>query len=119
MTIRLFFIIIPLITLLLLSINLIIAPHKPYQEKDSAFECGFHSFIGQNRIQFSVSFFTFGLLFLIFDLEIFLVYPFILSAYNNGTYGLCIIILFFFLLTLGFAFELGKNALRLDSRQRI
>jgi NADH-ubiquinone oxidoreductase chain 3 len=88
-----------------------------YQEKDSVFECGFHSFLGQNRTQFSVSFFIFGLLFLLFDLEILLVYPYSVSSYTNDIYGLVIMMVFFVLLTLGFIFELGKNALTIDSRQ--
>src|SRR5271155_1274847 len=111
------FFFIPLLALILLAINFIFAPHNPYQEKDSAFECGFHSFLGQNRTQFSISFFIFALLFLLFDLEILLVYPYIVSAYSNGIYGLIIMLVFFFILTLGFVFELGKNALKIDSRQ--
>jgi NADH-ubiquinone oxidoreductase chain 3 len=85
-----FIILVPILAVLLLLINLVLAPHNPYQEKDSAFECGFHSFLGQNRTQFSVSFFI---------------------------YGLVIMMIFFILLTLGFIFELGKNALTIDSRQ--
>ena len=112
-----FFVFIPLLAIILLTINLIFSPHSPYQEKDSAFECGFHSFLGQNRTQFSISFFIFALLFLLFDLEILLVYPYVVSAYSNGVYGLIIMLIFFFVLTLGFAFELGKNALKIDSRQ--
>src|SRR6266536_1760174 len=77
-----FFVFIPILAIILLTINLIFAPHYPYQEKDSAFECGFHSFLGQNRTQFSISFFILAL-------------------------------------TLGFAFELGKNALKIDSRQML
>jgi NADH-ubiquinone oxidoreductase chain 3 len=88
-----------------------------YQEKDSVFECGFHSFLGQNRTQFSISFFIFGLLFLLFDLEILLVYPYSVSSYTNDVYGLVVMMVFFVLLTLGFIFELGKNALTIDSRQ--
>src|ERR1700742_934452 len=112
-----FFLFIPLLSLILLLINLILSPHNPYQEKNSAFECGFHSFLGQNRTQFSISFFIFALLFLLFDLEILLVYPYLVSAYSNGIYGLTIMLIFFLVLTLGFAFELGKNALKIDSRQ--
>jgi NADH-ubiquinone oxidoreductase chain 3 len=56
-------------------------------------------------------------LFLLFDLEILLVYPYVVSAYTNGIYGLVIMLVFFLALTLGFAFELGKNALKIDSRQ--
>src|SRR5580693_5128741 len=118
MTSMTFFIVfIPLLTFILLGVNLVFAPHDSYQEKNSSFECGFHSFLGQNRTQFSISFFIFALLFLLFDLEILLVYPYIVSAYTNGIYGLIIMLVFFFILTLGFVFELGKNALKIDSRQ--
>ena len=112
-----FFIFIPILAIVLLAVNLIFAPHNPYEEKDSAFECGFHSFLGQNRSEFSISFFIFALLFLLFDLEILLVYPYIVSAYVNGVFGLIIMLIFFLVLTLGFAFELGKNALSIESRQ--
>jgi len=118
MTTSTFFIIfIPLLSIILLFVNLLLAPHNPYQEKDSAFECGFHSFLGQNRTQFSVSFFIFAILFLLFDLEIILVYPYSVSGYSNDIYGLILMMVFFILLTLGFIFELGKNALTIDSKQ--
>lgn len=112
-----FFLLIPILAFILLFINILLSPHNPYQEKNSVFECGFHSFLGQNRTQFSISFFIFALLFLLFDLEILLVYPYVISAYTNGIYGLIIMLIFFFILTLGFVFELGKNALKIDSKQ--
>src|SRR5258706_12709620 len=112
-----FFLFIPILAIILLAVNLIFAPHSPYQEKDSVFECGFHSFLGQNRTQFSISFFIFALLFLLFDLEILLVYPYIVSAYTNGVYGLIIMLIFFFILTLGFVFELVNIVLKIDIRQ--
>jgi NADH-ubiquinone oxidoreductase chain 3 len=112
-----FFLFVPILAIVLLALNLIFAPHNPYEEKDSAFECGFHSFLGQNRSEFSISFFIFALLFLLFDLEILLVYPYIVSAYVNDIFGLIIMLMFFLILTLGFAFELGKNALSIESRQ--
>src|ERR1700712_3984036 len=112
-----FFIFVPVLAIVFVAVNFLLAPYNPYQEKNSPFECGFHSFLGQNRTQFSISFFIFALLFLLFDLEILLVYPYVVSAYANGIYGLAIMLIFFLALTLGFAFELGKNALKIDSRQ--
>lgn len=112
-----FLIFVPILATILLGLNLVLAPHNPYEEKDSAFECGFHSFLGQNRSEFSISFFIFALLFLLFDLEILLVYPYVVSSYLNGIFGLIIMLIFFLVLTLGFAFELGKNALSIESRQ--
>ena len=112
-----FFVFIPILAIILLGVNLVLAPHNPYEEKNSAFECGFHSFLGQNRSEFSISFFIFALLFLLFDLEILLVYPYVVSGYVNGIFGLIIMLIFFIILTLGFAFELGKNALSIESKQ--
>src|SRR5207237_3121494 len=100
-----FFIFIPILALILLTVNIVLSPHNPYQEKNSAFECGFHSFLGQNRTQFSISFFIFALLFLLFDLEILLVYPYLLSSYSIGIYALIIMLLIFFILDLDFIFH--------------
>jgi NADH-ubiquinone oxidoreductase chain 3 len=112
-----FLLFIPILAGILLIINLILAPHNPYGEKKTAFECGFHSFLDQNRTQFNISFFIFALLFLLFDLEILLVYPYAVSSYINNIYGLIVMLLFLIFLTLGFVFELGKNALSIYSRQ--
>ena len=101
---------------LFLVVNLLLAQHNPYSEKASAFECGFHSYL-QTRLPFNISFFIFGLLFLLFDLEILLIYPYSVSAYFNETMGLSIFELFMIVLTIGFAFELGKGALYLPSKQ--
>lgn len=111
------FIFVSILTLVFLLLNFILAPHNPYQEKYSIFECGFHSFLGQNRTQFGIKFFIFALVYLLLDLEILVIYPFGLSSYENETYGLIIVLLFTAIITAGFVFELGKNALKIDSRQ--
>lgn len=111
------FIFVSIITILFLAINFALAPHNPYQEKYSIFECGFHSFLGQNRTQFGIKFFIFALVYLLLDLEILVIYPFGLSGSENGIYGLIIVLLFTGIITAGFVFELGKKALTIDSRQ--
>ncbi len=113
----LFILFVSIIALLFLIINFIFAPHNPYQEKYSIFECGFHSFLGQNRSQFGVKFFIFALVYLLLDLEILLTFPFALSGYVNNIYGLIITLGFIGIITLGFIYELGKNALKIDSKQ--
>jgi NADH-ubiquinone oxidoreductase chain 3 len=111
------FIFVSVVTLVFLLMNFILAPHNPYQEKYSIFECGFHSFLGQNRTQFGVKFFIFALVYLLLDLEILVIYPFGLSGYENGIYGLIVVLIFIGIITAGFVFELGKNALKIDSKQ--
>lgn len=112
-----FFLFIPILSFILLNVNFIFAPHKPYKEKKTPFECGYHSFLAQNRTQFTISFFIFALLFLLFDLEIVLIYPYTVTSYANNIYGLVVMILFTLILTLGFVYELGKNALKIDTKQ--
>jgi NADH-ubiquinone oxidoreductase chain 3 len=118
-SITLFILLVSIIALLFLAINFIFAPHNPYQEKYSIFECGFHSFLGQNRTQFGIKFFIYGFLYLILDLEILLIFPYALSSYLNNIYGIIIMLLFTIVVTIGFIFELGKNALKIDSKQNI
>lgn len=115
----LFILFVSIIALLFLFINLVFAPHNPYQEKYSIFECGFHSFLGQNRTQFGVKFFIFALVYLLLDLEILLTFPFAVSEYVNNIYGLIITLGFISVITIGFVYELGKSALKIDSRQVI
>ena len=107
----LFILLVFIITFVFIIINFLLAPHNPYQEKYSIFECGFHSFSGQNRIQFTISYFIFALLFLVLDLEIVLLTPFGASQYVNNLYGLAIVILFITIISIGFIYELGKEAL--------
>ena len=113
------FLFVSILALVFLMVNLIFAPHNPYQEKYSIFECGFHSFLGQNRTQFGVKFFIFALVYLLLDLEILLTFPFALSEYINDIYGLTVALMFIIIITIGFVFELGKSALKIDSRQVI
>lgn len=112
-----FLIFIPILAFILLIVNFILAPHNPNKDKNSQFECGFTSFVQMSRMEFTISFFIFGLLFLLFDLEILLVYPYVVSSYNNDIYGLILALLFLTVLTIGFVFELGKKALTIESRQ--
>lgn len=111
------FIFITVLSLVFLLLNFVFAPHNPYQEKYSIFECGFHSFLGQNRTQFGVKFFIFALVYLLLDLEIVMIYPFAVSEYENGIYGLIVVLIFIIIITIGFVFELGKNALKIESKQ--
>ena len=114
-----FFLFVSILALVFLIVNFILAPHNPYQEKYSIFECGFHSFLGQNRTQFGVKFFIYAIVYLLLDLEILVIYPFGVSEYDNGIYGLIVVLIFTGIITVGFVFELGKNALKIDSRQSV
>jgi len=111
-----FLIFICIIAILFLVLNLFLAPHNNYAEKMSAFECGFHSFL-QTRLPFNISFFIYGILFLLFDLEILLLFPYAVSGNTNNIYGLTVMLIFTLIVTIGFVFEIGKGALKIGSKQ--
>lgn len=108
---------VPILSFILLIVNFVFATHKPYKEKTTPFECGYHSFLWQNRTQFTISFFIFAILFLLFDIEIVTIYPYTVSSSTNQIYGLAVMIIFAIVVTIGFVFELGKGALKIESKQ--
>ncbi len=110
-TITLFIFFIPLLSLLLLGANLLLAVHRPDAEKVTPYECGFSPVYGQTRNPFSIQFYLVGILFLVFDLEILLSYPYAVNVYETSTYGFWIVMIFFFILAIGFVYEFGKGAL--------
>ena len=109
------FIFVPFLALILLGINLLLAPHNPDQAKVSAYECGFLDIAGQTRSTFQIQFYLVAILFLVFDLEILLLFPVALTLYQIGIFGFSIAIIFFLVLTVGFILEIGTGAIKITS----
>jgi len=118
-TLIIYFIFIPILVLILLGLNLLLAQHKPDFEKLTIFECGYSTIPGQTRIPFNIQFYVVAILFLIFDLEIFYLVPLTVSFYFISFYGFAIFLIFFIILTIGFIFELGKNVINFTLKQDI
>ena len=81
------FIFVPILALILLVLNLLFSVHKPDSEKLTSYECGFSPIHGQTRTPFSVQFYLVAILFLVFDLELLVLYPITVSLYEVGTSG--------------------------------
>ena len=97
-TLAILFIFVPILAIILLALNLLLAPSRPDESKVSPYECGFSVIQGQTRSVFHIHFYLVSMLFLIFDLEIVLLYPLAVSLYQISTFGFSIAILFFFVL---------------------
>ena len=106
------FIFVPILSLILLALNLLLAPHMPYEAKVSAYECGYNSLPGQTRSTFQIQFYLVAILFLVFDLEILLLFPIAVSLYQVGTFGFSVALIFFVVLTIGFILEIGSGAIK-------
>jgi len=91
-------------------INFVLSPKKPDPEKLSAYECGFEPF-NDSRMEFDVRFYLVAILFIIFDLEIAFLFPWAVSLGNIGLLGFCSMMIFLFILTVGFIYEWKKGAL--------
>ena len=91
-------------------INFVLSPKKPDPEKLSAYECGFEPF-DDSRMEFDVRFYLVAILFIIFDLEIAFLFPWAISLGNIGLLGFCSMMIFLFILTVGFIYEWKKGAL--------
>src|SRR5437588_806034 len=76
------FIFIPILSIVLLALNVLLAVHRPDEAKVSAYECGFQPVYGQTRSTFQIHFMVVALLFLIFDLEVLLLYPLAVGGNN-------------------------------------
>ena len=91
-------------------LNFVFSPNKPDPEKLSAYECGFEAF-DDSRMEFDVRFYLVAILFIIFDLEIAFLFPWAISLGNIGLLGFCSMMIFLFILTVGFVYEWKKGAL--------
>jgi len=107
------FIFVPILAAILLGLNILLAPHRPDESKVSQYECGFAPIPGQTRSTFQIHFMIVALLFLIFDLEILLLFPLAVSLYQVSIFGFTIGIIFFIVLTIGFVLEIGSGAISL------
>jgi NADH-ubiquinone oxidoreductase chain 3 len=109
------FIFVPILGFVLLGLNILFAPHRPDESKVSAYECGFSPVYGQTRSTFQIHFYLVGMLFLIFDLEILLLFPIAVTLYQVSIFGFCIALIFFIVLTIGFVLEIGSGAIQLSN----
>ena len=109
------FLFIPVLSCALLFLNVLLSPNKPDYEKVYTYECGFSPIFGQTRTTFHISFFLITLAFLILDLEILLFFPLSVSLYQIGTFGLIIGLIFFIILTLGYAVEIIAGNLKISN----
>ena len=102
-----------ILSLSFIVINFTFSPKKPDPEKLSAYECGFEPF-NDSRMEFDVRFYLVAILFIIFDLEIAFLFPWAISLGNLGSLVFWSMMIFLFVLTVGFVYEWKKGALDWD-----
>lgn len=81
------------------------------KQKLEPYECGIPT-VGPSWIQFNVGYYLFALIFLIFDVELIFLYPWAVAAKQVGWLALIEIVIFFFILFMGFLYAHKKGALK-------
>merc|ERR1711942_539676 len=92
--------------LLLLSLGNFFSKKKLFnEEKIRPFECGFNPKFNA-RLPFTLRFFLISIIFLVFDVELVLIFPFLVKTnYINIYYFLFLILIFIFILYIGLIHE--------------
>ncbi len=80
-------------------------------QKGEPYECGIPTH-GTTWKQLNVGYYLFALIFLIFDVELVFLYPWAVVAKQVGWIALVEIIIFFFILFMGFLYAHKKGALK-------
>ena len=88
----------------------LVARQKPDMQKLSAYECGFEPFENA-RLKFDVRYYLVAILFIIFDLDIALLFPWAASFGKIGLFGYWSVMVFIAVFVVGFVYEWRKGAL--------
>jgi NADH-quinone oxidoreductase subunit A len=103
-----------LIAVVFVSIAIIAAkfirPKRPTTEKLETYECGENP-EGSPWVKFNIRFYVVALIFLIFDVEVVLLFPWALTYQDYGFYGFLLGLIFLLILGIGMAYEWRKGDL--------
>ena len=96
---------------LVLIFSGIVAPKSTNPQKFDPYECGIPT-EGVTWLQFNVGYYLFAILFLVFDVETVLVFPWAVVMKETGMAAFIEIVIFFFILGLGLLYAWKKHALK-------
>jgi NADH-quinone oxidoreductase subunit A len=105
-----FLVIAAALSVLFIVLSTLFAPNKPDAEKLSAYECGFNAF-DDARMKFDVRFYLVSILFIIFDLEVAFLFPWVFQVAEGNIFAFWSMMVFLGVLTVGFIYEWRRGAL--------
>ncbi len=110
MPLFLLFLIAGVIAVAMFTLTSVLGPKNPTPEKMMPFECGSDS-TGSRFVRPSVKFYLTAILFVVFDIEVVLMYPWVVSFKSLGWGGLVTMTSFVALLVVALAYVWKKGAL--------
>ena len=91
-------------------IGMLLAPKSTNAQKGEPYECGIPT-RGTSWMQFRIGYYLFAILFLMFDVETVLLFPWATIMKSLGEVGLISVLFFLFILILGLVYAWKKGAL--------
>src|ERR1700712_4692431 len=91
-------------------LGFLFGPNRPDSQKNSPYECGFEAF-EDARMKFDVRYYLIAILFILFDLETALLFPWAATAKELGPQVFVSIFIFILELVLGLVYLWKKGAL--------
>ena len=87
-----------------LTVGRLVRPTAPHPEKEAPYECG-EPAIGDSWIQFDLRFYTVALVFIVFDVEVALLWPWAVVFKDMGGPAFWAFLVFFGLIAIPFIYE--------------
>ena len=87
-----------------------IVPRNPNPTKTSTFECGMET-IGKTWVRFNFRYYFYALMFIALDVMVVFVYPWAVSLRQLGYSGLIAILIFIFIIFIGYIYAWKKKVL--------
>ncbi len=100
-------VILPVVPILL---GWLLGPRKPNPIKQDTYECGLET-VGDTWVQFKVQYYIFALVFLVFDVEMVLLFPWAVAYGNLGLFAFVEVLVFLALLAVALGYVWRKGAL--------
>ncbi len=109
----LFFIVASMLVMATMFMAGLLRPNRPSKEKLSTYECGEEP-IGSTWVKFNIRFYIIALIFLIFDVEVFFLFPWALVYQKLGMFAFIEMMVFLAILVAGYAYVWVKGDLDWD-----
>jgi len=108
--IGMFAVLAPIFPALPILIAWILRPRKPNVLKSQTYECGVET-VGDTWVQFRVQYYIYGLIFLIFDVEMVLLFPWAMAYNRLDAFASIVGVIFILLLLDGLLYAWNKGVL--------
>jgi NADH:ubiquinone oxidoreductase subunit 3 (subunit A) len=100
----------PIFPALPILIAWILRPYKPNVLKSQTYECGVET-VGDTWVQFRVQYYIYGLIFLVFDVEMVLLFPWAMAYNRLDAFAFVAGVIFILLLLDGLVYAWNKGVL--------